>query len=100
MPPPSEGDVKGVEAASGASCITPFDSARPNRLVVSTRPVVFPLVPVASIAGSGDNLGDATQTCRAMRTPLRNVAPMREVGIGHSTYTTPTQCGGDSECPT
>ncbi len=73
MPPPSERDVKGVGAASGASCIT-----RPTRPpVVSARPVVFPLVPVASIPGSGDNLGDATQTCRAIRTPLRDVTPMR-----------------------
>jgi len=76
MPPPS--DVKAMEVESGAWCITPFDSARPNRRpVVSTRPVVFPLVAVASIPGSGDNLGDATQTCRAMRTPLRDVVPMR-----------------------
>lgn len=78
MPPPSERDAKGVEDESAAWCISPFDSARPNRRpVVSTRPVVFPMVPVASIPGSGDNLGDATQTCRVMRTPLRDVAPVR-----------------------
>jgi len=68
MPPPSGGGGSVVDAEAAGATFFVCDLERPNRRPVAPAPSVgLDAAPAALFSGgSGDPVGDATQTCRAM----------------------------------